>query len=85
MDDLSKSVDTLQEAIVCYQQLVETLNRSGFILKKWASKCPEVLEFVPSEDHLESNEFTLNAESGPILGLDWILDADTLQVFRGPS
>ena len=85
MDDLVKSVDTPQEAIECYQQLVETLKRSGFTLKKWASNCPDVLEIIPSEDDLESNEFTLNAESSPILGLEWIIDADSLQVCRGPN
>ena len=80
MDDLVKSVDTPQEAIECYQQLMETLKRSGFTLKKWASNCPVVLE-----DHLESNEFTLNAYSSPILGLDWTIDSDSLQVCRGPN
>ena len=80
MDDLNKSVDTTQEAIECYQQLMETLKRSGVTMKKWASNCPEVLEIIPPEDHLESNEFTLNAESSPILGLEGIIDSDSLQV-----
>ena len=44
-----------------------------------------MLEIILSEDHLESNEFTLNAESSPILGLEWIIDADSLQVCRGPN
>ena len=74
MDDLVKSVDTTQEAIECYQQLMETLKRSGFTLKKWASNCSEVLQNIPVEDRLEANEFTLNAESSPILGLEWIID-----------
>ena len=56
MDNLVKCVDSPQEAIECYQQTVETLNCSGFTLKKWASNCLEVLEIIPSEDHLESNE-----------------------------
>ena len=85
MDDLVKSVDTPQEAFECYQQLVETLKRSGFTLKKWASNCPEVLEVIPSEDHLESNEFILNADSSPVLGLEWIINSDSHQVCRGPN
>ena len=85
MDDLLKSVATPQEAIDCYQQLVETLKRSDFTLKKWASNCPEVLEILLSEDHLESNEFTLNAESSPSLGLEWIIAKDWSQDCRGPS
>ena len=62
-----------------------TLKRSGFTLKKWASNCSEVLQRIPVEDRLEANEFTLNAESSPILGLEWIIDKDCLQVCRGPS
>ena len=85
MDDLVKSVDTSQEAIECYQQLVETLKRSRSTLKKWASSCPEVLEIIPTQDHLESNEFTLNADSSPILDLEWIIDSDRLQVCQGPN
>ena len=46
MDDLVKSVDTPQQAIECYRQLVESLKRSGFTLKKWASNCPEVTENI---------------------------------------
>ena len=85
MDDLVKSVHTPQEAIECCQQLVETLKRSGFTLKKWASNCPEVLEIVPAEHHLDTNDFTLHAESSPILGLECIIDANSLQVCRGPN
>ena len=70
---------------VTYQELVETLKRSGFTLKKWASNCPEVLEIIPVEDRLEANEFTLNAESSAILGLEWIIGKDCLQVCRGPN
>ena len=85
MDDLFESVDTTQEDIECYQQLMETLKRSGFTSKKWASNCSEVLQRIPVEDRLEANEFTLNAESSPILGLEWMIDKDCLQVCRGPS
>ena len=87
MDDLVKSVDTSQQAIKCYRQLVETLNNSGFTLKKWASNCPEVTENTPLENRLEANEVMLNAEppSSSILGLEWKVDQDCLQVCRGPE
>ena len=82
MDDLVKSVDSPQAAIICYQDLVETLKCSGFTFKKWPSNCPEVLEIIPVEDRLEANEFTLNGESSAILGLEWIIDTDCLQVCK---
>ena len=85
MDDLVKCVDSPQTAINCYQELVETLKRSGFTLKKWSSNCPEVLEIIPVEDRLEANEFTPNAESSAILGLEWIIDRGCLLVCRGPN
>ena len=43
------------------------------------------MKAIPLEDRLESNEFTLSAESSPILGLEWKIDQDCLQVCRGPS
>ena len=87
MDDLVKSVDTPQQAIECYRQLVETLKRSGFTLKKWASNCPEVTENFPLEKCFEGNEVMLNAErtSLSILGLEWKIYQDCLQVCRGPN
>ena len=56
-----------------------------FTSKKLVSNCPEVLQIIPVEDLLEANEFTLNAESSPILCLEWIFNKDCLQVCRGPS
>ena len=85
MDDLVKSVDTPQEAIECYQQLTATLKRSGFALKKWASNSSEVIDVIPEEDRAESNELFLPAESSSILGLEWKIDEDCLQVCRGPN
>ena len=87
MDDLVKSVDTPQQAIECYRQLVETLKRSGITLKKLASNCPEVTENSPPEHRLEANEVMLNADptSSSILGLEWKIDQDCLQMCRGPK
>ena len=87
MDDLVKNVDTPQPAIECYRQLVETLKRSEFTLKKWASNCLEVTENVPLENRLEANEVMLNAEpiSSSVLVLEWKIDQDCLQVCRGPN
>ena len=81
MDDLVKSVDTPQQAIECYRQVVETLKRSGFTLKKWASNCREVTENIPLENRLEANEVMLNAEptSSSILGLEWKIDQDYIR------
>ena len=87
MDELDKSFHTPQQAKKCYRQLVETLKRNGFTLKKWASNCPEVTENIPLENRLEANEVMLSAEptSSSILGLEWKIDRDCLQVCRGPN
>ena len=86
IDDLIKSVDTPQQAIEFYRQLVETLKRSRFTLRKWAINCPEVTENIPLRNRLEANEVMLNAEptSPSILVLEWKIDQDCLQVCRGP-
>ena len=87
MDDLVKRVDTPHKAIECYRQLVETLKRSGFTLKTWASNCAEFTESIPLENRLEANEVMLNAEptSSSILGLEWTKDQDCLQMCKGPD
>ena len=87
MDDLVKSVETPQQAIECYRQLVETPKRKKFTLRKWASNCPEVTENIPLQNRLEANEAMLNSEptSSSILGLEWKIDQDCLQVCRGPN
>ena len=69
MNYLGKSVNTPQAAITCYQELTESLKRSGFTLKKWASICSDFLQTFQVEDRLEAKEFTLNAESSPIQDL----------------
>ena len=80
-----KSFDTPQQAIECYRQLVETLERSRFTLKKWATNYPEVTENISLENRLEANEVKLNAEptSSSILGLEWKIDQDCLQLCTG--
>ena len=50
MDDHVKIVDTPQKAIECYRHLVETLKRSGFIVKNLLSNCLEVTENNPLEN-----------------------------------
>ena len=87
MDDLVKIVDTPQQAIECYRQLVETLNRSGFTLEKGASNCLEVTGNFLLENCLEANEVILNAEptSSSILGPEWKIDQYCFQVCRGPN
>ena len=62
MDDLVKSVDTAQQTIGSYRHLVETLKRSGFTLKNWASSYLEVTENFPLENRSEANEVMLNAQ-----------------------
>ena len=87
MDDLIKSVDSPQTAtaITSYRELLETLKRSEFTLKKWASNCLDDLKTIPVDDRLEGNKFTFNAEPSFFLGPEWIIDKDCLQVCRGSN
>ena len=56
-------------------------------MKKWASNFLEVTVNISPENGLGANEVLLNAEptSSSVLGLEWKIDQDCLQVCRGPN
>ena len=65
MDDYVHSLPTISEAKDTVVQVKECLQRGGFKLTKFLSKCPEVLERIPCDDLDESKDFTC------VLGQKW--------------
>ena len=64
VDDVH-SLPTIIEAKDTVMQVKECLQRGGFKLTKFLSKCPEVLEQIPFEDLDESKDLTR------VLGKKW--------------
>ena len=85
MDELLKSVRTTQEAIKTYQKITDILIKGGFNLTKWITMDDEVKSQIPETDRSTKVVKTFEAEpqSSSILGLNWIVDTDSLIVCRG--
>ena len=86
MDDFIKSVETSEEAIEIFNQLQPLLSRHGLELKKWISNNEAVTEAIPKDLKSISNtkqvEVEPNTEGSSVLGLQWAVTDDTLQVCR---
>ena len=88
MDDFIKSVETPEEAIV-FNQLQHLLLRNGFELKKAISNNDAVTEAIPEDlksiSKTKQVEVEPNTEGSSVLGLQWTVIDDSLQVCRGTN
>ena len=85
MDDFVKSVPSAEQAIEIYKLLRAKLAKRGFHLTKWVSNCEPTMTSIDQADKSPSSSKTFEAEptSPSILGLQWNVDADNLEVCRG--
>ena len=85
MDDFVKSVPSAEQAIEIYKQLRAMLAKRGFHLTKSISNCEQTMTSIDQADKSPSYCKTFEAEptSPSILGLQWNVDADNLEVCRG--
>ena len=85
MDDFVKSVSSAEQAIEIYKLLRAMLAKGGFQLTKWISNCEQTMTSIDQDDRSLSSSKTFEAEptSPFILGLQWNVDADNLEVCRG--
>ena len=85
MDDFVKSVPTAEQAIEIYKLLRAMLAKRGFHLTKWISNCEQTMTSIDQADKTPSSSKTFEAEptSPSILGMEWNVDADNLEVCRG--
>ena len=89
MDDFIKSVETSEEAIEVFNQLQPLLSQHGFELKKWISNNDAVAKAIPEDLKSISNtkqvEVEPSTEGSSVLGLQWTVTDDSLQVCRGTN
>ena len=85
MDDFVKSVSSAEQAIEIYNMSRAMLARGGFHLTKWNSNCEQTMKSIDQADKSLSSSKTFEAEptSPSILGLQWNVHADNLEVCRG--
>ena len=85
MDDFAKSVPSAEQAIESYKLLRAMLAKGGFHLTKWISNCEQTKTSIDQADKSPSSSKTFEAEPPflSILGMQWNVDADNLEVCRG--
>lgn len=75
MDDLTTSVQTVEDGSRIADELLALFDAGGFKLVKWATNSPELLAHLP-ESHRAAIEFTDDNDTLKVLGLKWIPTAD---------
>ena len=89
MDDVIKSVETHEEAVEVFNQLRPLFSKHGFELKKWISNNDAFTEAIPKNLKSISNTKQVkcepNTEGSSVLGLQWTVTDDSLQVGRGKN
>jgi hypothetical protein len=79
VDDLISGNETLEEALICQQQLINSLSSCGFKLRKWSSNNGNILTNIPAElQELKSYEIKLD-ETVKTLGISWNPTTDTFE------
>ena len=89
MDEFIKSVETPEEAIEVFNQLQLLLSQHGFEMEKWISNHDAVTEAIPEDLKSISNtkqvELEPSTEGSSVLGLQWTVTDESLQVCRGTN
>jgi len=81
VDDLLKSVATLEAAIELRQEITAALAKAGFHITKWTSNKPELLATIPEEDvavgcKWRTLEDCCNMPNKTALGVKWDITRD---------
>ncbi|CAH2101847.1 unnamed protein product [Euphydryas editha] len=78
MDDVITGGDTIETTKLLQQELYELLKKGGFILRKWATNEPSVLENVQDTEKRHRNDYNFKQqEFSKTLGLSWNDSTDT--------
>ena len=89
MDDFIKSVKTPEVAIEVFNQLQLFPSKHGLELKNWISNNDAVTKATPEGLKLIRNikqvEVQPNTERSSVLGLQWTVTDDSLQLCRGTN
>lgn len=83
MDDLLKSLASVEDAVSMARSLMSICSKGGFTLTQWTSNSREVLQSLP-EDLKSKNlqELDLDRDQLPLdraLGLQWCIETDTFK------
>ena len=89
VDDALTGADIVEEAVVLQDNLVSTLKKGGFDLRKWSSNCPQVITRLPILLQEAPKAYTICDKQYSIktLGVKWhpITDQFSFTVTRMPE
>ncbi|XP_053699198.1 uncharacterized protein LOC128746181 [Sabethes cyaneus] len=73
VDDMMSGTESIEEGVRLCADMQALLTGGGFILRKWSSNCPAILEQIPDEFKDDRTSFELDESSATIktLGLIW--------------
>ena len=73
VDDLLSGADTLEEACVLQDDLIETLNKNCLPLRKWSSNEPQLVTRLSKDLQEAGKAYEINDKTHQIktLGLTW--------------
>ena len=81
VDDGLTGADSVEEAIALQHQLQEMFQKGGFLLRKWSSSCPQVIENLPPElkgmTSLTISDVDVYTKT---LGIEWSAVADCFRL-----
>ncbi|XP_018402192.1 PREDICTED: uncharacterized protein LOC108779302, partial [Cyphomyrmex costatus] len=80
VDDCIFGADDKPLARQIRNQLISLLQKGGFLLRKWASNCPTLLNDLPvNEKSLNQGKILQSDESFKVLGVTWLPATDAFQ------
>ena len=89
VDDCLTGATDSKSALILQRQLTELFSRGGFVLRKWNSNDPSVLEKIPEDlrDSREVHAFHESAQYSKTLGIEWNVSTDQfhLSITNPPS
>lgn len=79
MDDLLFSTDTVEDAVKIKRQISDILGSAGFIIRKFLSNKPEVLNEISNSDNVDHLTVPIGERAdSKMLGLHWNSEKDVL-------
>ena len=86
VDDGITGADSIEEAIELQRQLQELFAKGGFLLRKWNSNQPAVLQHLPQElrDGHSTQQLPNPDEYTKTLGLEWNMSSDHFRLTVAP-
>lgn len=81
MDDLLSGAESLEDCVILQRKVHDTLQSAGFVLRKYQSNDPRLLQAMPSEAVASrTRDSIVKEEAVSVLGVYWQANSDTFRI-----